>query len=170
MSMAISAILTISALLATAVTLTGAFLNSSAAQAAAVREAWNMEEKQLDTAFAITSASAEDSGEGTRVTLMVSNTGNRGFGTFSNMDVLVVYTTSLGDQEIKRLPYVTATPSSNEWTVSAVSPGTFHPNMWDPDETATITLQVVPPAEAETLGTVVVVGPTGVSDSAYFGG
>lgn len=155
-------------MLAIVVFLTTTLLNASALQAMALNDAWDSQEKRLRENASITSTSASDSGGGTNVTVLVENTGEVAVSDFDEMDLLVQYTTPPDATVVVRLPFVATGPGNNEWTVASISPDTFHPGIWDPGETATVSLRLVPPSKAGTYGTVAVVLTKGASDSAYF--
>ena len=127
--------------------------------------------------ISITFTSTGDVAGGTSITVIVDNSGAISYssGDISQVEVLTKYTNSTGDQELKRLVYVckdvcglSGSLGDDEWTTTGFSPDSFNPKMWDPDETATLSLKVVPAVKVGEVGTVAVVVPGGVSDSAFF--
>ena len=152
-----------------------AILGTTATQGTSLQEASEARLAQVGATISIASTSAADSGDGTNVTVLIDNSGAISYGQIADMDVLTKYTNSTGDLEIKRLDYVckqlcgdSTDPAANQWTVSSISPDSYNPKMWDPDERATVFLRLSPLVKASTSGTVVVAVPGGVSDSAYF--
>lgn len=170
MSTAIGGGLVFSLLLVIVVLLQTTFFDASASQAAAIGQAWDAQYQGLHEEISITSISASDSGNGTDVTAQVVNTGEEGIARFNEMDVLVDYIEPQGGgtRVVARLTYVSGSPGDQQWTVEGMTPDILHPGMWDPDETATITLRLVPPVKSSTYATVAIVLPRGASDSAYF--
>ena len=153
----------------------GTVLVTTTTQATSLSEASEVKAAQVGAVIAITSTSTGDVVGGTEITVVVDNSGATSYGDISQLDVLAKYTNSTGDQEVGRLVYVCkqlcgnpGNPGNDEWTVSTISPDSYNPRMWDPDETATLSLKVAPKVKSGTSGTVVVVLPEGVSDSAYF--
>lgn len=152
-------------------------LGTSATQDDSLRQASELRASQVTAGISVSSTSAVASGGGTDVTVLVYDEGSSSYADFSQMDVLVQYTTDTGDWEVKHLEYVcmqlcggSGDPGQDEWTISSISPDTYNPNVWDPDETATLLLRVVPAAQAGTSATVLVVVPEGIYQSAYFTG
>ena len=96
-------------------------------------------------------------------TATVANTGETVVTDFTEMDIFVQYTDSGDSQVVSRLVYTT------DWTVS-MSPDDRDPNAWNPDETATITFSVISELQSGSKGTIIVVTPLGIVDSAYFDG
>ncbi len=175
MSIVIAGAFVIATFLVVALLTFGTVLGTSTNQGASLQEASDRQAGQVAGVIAITSTSAANSGEGTNITVTGDNTGAMSYGSFSAMDVLAKYTNSTGDQEIKRLAYVCkqlcgnpGNPGDNEWTIFSINPDSYNPKMWDPNENATISLRVVPSVKTGTSGTVAVVVPDGISDSAYF--
>ena len=175
MSTVISGTLVIVVFLLVASLTFGAVLGTTSTQGASLRDASESRVSQVAAAISISSTLAADSSGGTHITVTVANTGTISYGDFSNMDVITKYLNSTGDQEVKRLVYVCkdlcgapGNPGDNQWTISGISPDSYNPKMWDPDESATMLLRVVPVVKAGSSGTVVVVVPGGVSDATYF--
>ena len=174
MSIVISGALVITTFLLVSLLTFNAMLGTSTSQSTSLMEASDSRADQVTGEISINSVSALDSGDGTNMTLGTSNKGAISYAQISNMDVLARYTSSTGDLEVKRLSYVcrqlcgdSNDPGDNQWTISSVSPDSFNPKMWDPDETATIVLRTVPVVKSGTSAAVVVVVPGGVTDLAY---
>lgn len=129
------------------------------------QEAGQRRENQLGADVAIVTAGATSLSCGTYSGLYkvrVANTGPRPVAELTDMDVLVDYTGATGSRVANRLAYGTG------WTVSSISPDLRDPNLWDPEETASITFDPGPAFTAGSTGTVVVATPQGLSDQAYF--
>ena len=170
MGMVISGVLLTATMLLTAMTISGTILQTGATQAVSLNQALEVRGEQLGTSVTIISTAAQTTGGGTEVTVVVKNAGAVSVSAFPDMDVLAQYTTQTGDSVLKRLTHVTGAPGSDEWSLCAgvpmacsISPDTFNPNIWDPDEEATLILKLVPPMKNNTTGSVVVVMPSGVS-------
>jgi hypothetical protein len=155
-------------LLVTVLLLGGATLTMGWAQASALQDAAELQGERARTEIGITRITSGDSGGGTNVTVQVKNRGATTFGNRPSMDVMVRYTSYLDQLEVKRLTYTSGTPGDNQWTVSSISPDVFNPDLWDPEETATLSLRVVPKVKSGTTATVVVATPNGVSASRSF--
>ena len=84
------------------------------------------------------------------------------FADFSEVDLFVRYTASLGDVSLKRLTH------SSEWRVASISGDAVNPKVWDPGETATIAFSLDQEPQTADKGTVSITVPGGSSDSAYF--
>ena len=91
----------------------------------------------------------------------VINSGDTRVADFSKMDVLVQYTNSSDSKIATRLDY------SSDWSIS-MAPDQRDPNVWNPNETATIDFTIPSAPKAATGGTVLVVTPQGIVDSSYF--
>ena len=128
---------------------------------------------RLRTSISISEVSAENQESTTDVTVQVCNSGSVRIVDMSEMDVFVSYPDT-DDNDIRRyLEYTSGTPGNNQWTVSSISPDTFNENIWDPDETATLGIVLSPAMKEDKhkegiTGVVLLVTPTGITDSAYF--
>ena len=91
----------------------------------------------------------------------VENNGDTLVADYAEMDVLVQYTNTSETWIVSRLAYPT------DWTI-ALSPDDRDPNIWNPDETATITFTLGTAVKENSKGTVIVGTPHGVLDSGYF--
>jgi len=120
---------------------------------------------QLQTGIAIEAAGATSTNCGGYSGLYkarVTNSGTRSVSALASMDLLVDYTSATGVRVVDRLPYGT------DWSVSGILPDTRDPDLWDPGETATLSFNPGAFISPTSGGTVVVVTPEGVPDSAYF--
>ena len=130
--------------------------HSLAANAATKRGAERLH-SQLD----ITSVVQAVAGCGT-FSAAVGNAGRTSISDFTQMDVLAAYTDGA---DAKVVSYLT---NQADWSVTALSPDTYHKNIWNPRESATIIFAAVPPPKSNTHGTVIIGSPLGVTASAYF--
>ena len=175
MSITISGAFIVAVFLLVAILTFSTVLGTTTDQGNSLRESTDSRVGQVSGSLSIASSNATNSGDGTNVTISVDNTGAMSYASPSTMDLLTKYTNSTGDSVTKSLVYVckqlcgnSGNPGDDEWTISAINPDSHNPKMWDPDETTTLDLRVVPPVKTGTSGTVVVVVPSGVSDTAYF--
>lgn len=181
MSVVIAGSFVIVTFLLAAVVIFNTVLGTTSTQGASLREASDLRMSQVGGNISISSTSTGDTGGGTTITIAVDNPGAISYigdsfnGDFSRMDLLVDYTNTTGGQEVRRLTYVckelcstAGGPSANRWTITGLSPDTFNPKIWDPDETVTISSTIAPAVKTGVPGKVVVVVPDGVSDSAFF--
>lgn len=175
MSIVIAGALVMGTFLLVAMFLFGTVLGTTTTQGSSLSEASELRVSQIAGTISIVSTGAVDSGDGTDITVTGDNVGAVSYANFSDLDVLAKYINSTGDLEAKRLAHVckqlcgsSGDPGDNQWTVSSITPDSYNPKMWDPDEEVVIKLRVVPSVKTGTSGTVVVVVRGGVSDSAYF--
>ena len=175
MSIAISGTLVMVVFLVVALLMFGTFLDTTSTQGASLNEASDLRASQVTGTVSITSTVAVDSGDGTNVTMTADNTGAISYGDFSQVDLLAKYTNSTGDQEVRRLNVVckqlcgdATDPDDNQWAITIISPDGYNPKMWDPDETINVSIRLAPPVKSGDSGTLVLVVPGGVKDSAYF--
>ena len=75
------------------------------------------------------------------------------FADFSEVDLFVRYTASLGDVSLKRLTH------SSEWRVASISGDAVNPKVWDPGETATIAFSLDQEPQTADKGTVSITVP-----------
>ena len=135
-------------------------LDVTTKQTTAVEQARELQYERVRTLVSITSTSSS----GDEHTAMVLNRSDGvSFGDYSNLDIFTRYSTATGDRVAKRLEHI------SEWNVSSITPDNADPNIWDPDETATITFTLVPKIKDCTKGTLAVAVPGGISHSSYFG-
>ena len=135
-------------------------LTSWNTQNSAAKEFTERQVDRLNTGIGI-ETTADASSDCLTYTAQVANTGETKISDFTEMDVLVQYTNSGDTKVASRLAYNT------DWTIS-MSPDDRDANIWNPDETATITFSLASAPKLDTRGTVVVVTPQGVLDSNYF--
>ena len=168
MGIAVGGLLVIIALLLTGLDRFSAIHIAHHARAMAVRDAAETRRRGLQEALAVVSAAAQDEGSDTVITLELDNTGAVALSDHGEMDVLADYTGSSGTRAVTWLGYVTGAPGPNQWSVTLIAPDSFHPALWDPDETATVSLRLAPQVMGGSWVTVVVVGPGGVWTSVVF--
>jgi len=77
------------------------------------------------------------------------------------MDVLVQYTNTSNTWAVSRLAYPT------DWAIT-LSPDNRDPNIWNPDETATITFTLGTAAKQNSKRTVIIRTPDAIADSNSF--
>ena len=177
MSIAIPGALVIVTFLLTVMLTFSAVLGTTTTQGTSLQEAADVRVAQVAGELSIISTSTGDVSGGTSITVTVENAGAISYssGDISKVDVLTKYNNATGDQVLTRLSYLctdvcgaSGSPGDDEWTTTGFSPDIFNSKMWDPDETATLSLKVVPAVGTGEVGTVVVAVPGGVSDSAFF--
>ncbi len=166
MSALIAGVLVIATFLLASVLMFGTFLTSSSTQAQSLKDLGRINSKRVGSAISITSGTVASTGSGTNMTILVDNTGSQSVGNLGQMDVIVQYTDSDDAQVGKYLTYLSSGLGDNQWTnpVTGITPDTFNPRMWDPDETLTINLRVVPAVKAGTSALVVVNTPWATGD------
>ena len=135
-------------------------LDTWSAQNDVTEESVDRQLARLSTSISIVTTAVTSSGSFT-FTAQVPNTGDTLVSEFNEMDVLVQYTNCGDSKVVTRLEYPT------DWTIT-MAPDDRDPNVWNPDETATITFSVVDQLQTGSKGTVIVVTPLGIVDSAYF--
>ncbi len=158
----------IASFLLASVIMFGTFLTISTTQSESLKDLGKISKEKVGSAISITSASVTDSVPGTRTDMRVAvdNTGSQSVASFDQMDVIVQYTDSSNNLVRKYLAYNASGAGDNQWTnpVTGVSPDTFNPRMWDPDETFTIDLRVAPDVKSGTSALVVVSTPRAAID------
>ena len=160
MSNAITGSFLISFFLLITMAMFSGLLGTTAEQTDALRETSQIRGERLRTLVSITSTAR------CKVyTATVQNESSQvSFGDYSKMDVLARYTDSTGDIVSQHLDY----PA--DWTISSITPNNGGTSTWDPGETATFSITLVPDPKPNTKGTVLVAVPGGIHDSAYFDG
>lgn len=168
MSSLASGIIVIASFLLASVIMFGTFLTMSTTQSQSLKDLGKTNKEKIGSSISITSAivSAAVAGVSTDLTLEVNNTGSQSVADFSEMDVIVQYTDSSDNLVQKYLTYSASGYGDNEWTnpITGVTPDTFNPRMWDPDETFTINLKLAPEVKSATSVLVVVITPKAASD------
>jgi hypothetical protein len=145
----------------------GTFLTNSTSQAGSLRDLAQGRQAQMRSSIDITSASVVTSGAtGTNVRVLVDNVGAQSVGEFNRVDVIVQYTDPSNNLVGTYLDYNSSGMADNKWTnpVAGITPDSFNPRMWDPDEVFTIDLRVVPAIKTGTSAVVVVATPQAASD------
>jgi hypothetical protein len=168
MSNVISGLLVVATFLVAMLILGGMLVNSASTQAQALQIAAKMAGIKARTAINIGSITVVDLGNTSQLTAPVENQGTESISEIEKMDVIVRYTDINNLVVTQRLTYVSGTPGDNQWTLSSLSPDSLNPNIWDPDETATLTMVLAPEAQSGVSGTLVIATPNGITDSAYF--
>ncbi len=168
MSALIAGVLIIATFLLASVLMFGTFLTSSSTQAQSLKDLGQINSERVGSAITITSATVTvtSTGSGTDMTILLDNTGSQSVGNFAQMDVIVQYTDPDDVQVGKYLTYLASSLGDNQWTnpVTGITPDTFNPRMWDPDETLTINLRLVPAVKVGTSVLVVVNTPWATGD------
>lgn len=168
MSSLIPGLLVIASFLAASVIMFGTFLSVSTNQSDALKDLGTVERERAGSLISIASASITGSvsGTSTDMTLAVDNAGSRSVAEFNEMDVIVEYTDSSDGLVRRYLDYNATGIGDNQWTVpvTGVTPDTFNPGMWDPDETLTIDLRVAPDVKTGTSAVIGVATPRAASD------
>ena len=103
------------------------------------------------------------------LTLKIKNTGHTSVFDFAAMDVIVEYVDSPANQLSTHLTYTTGVLANNEWKKTSISPDTYQPNAWNPNETITIDVLLSPAQKTDTTATVRVSTPNGVTAAWAFG-
>lgn len=130
-----------------------------------IQEVALVEGERMRTAITIASAVSGDGVGASTVTLGVDNTGSTTVSAMEDMDAFLIYTAADSTPRTVRLSYVTSGPNDDEWLRSAVSPDTFNPGLWDPTEQATLALKASPAIKSDTVATVVLSTPNGITAS-----
>ncbi len=146
----------------------GSFLTTSSTQAQSIRNLGRLNQQKAGSEISITSGivTASVTGSRTDMTLLIDNIGSQSVQSFDEMDVIVQYTGSDDATVLKYLAYNAGGAGDNQWTnlVTGITPDTFNPRMWDPDETMTIELRVTPAVKQGTSALVVVNTPRAARD------
>ena len=166
MSVIVPGMLTITVFLLASGLMFSTFLTASATQGDSLKDLTVTNASRVGTSLNVTSAAVDAPGGGD-LTVTVTNTGSQSTAVFSRMDVILEYTDTLDAAAVTYLEYSTSAPGNNQWTVPSdgISPDTFNPKMWDPDEVVTIDILVSPAVKAGTSALIAVATPWGVSDT-----
>ena len=173
---AISGVLVIPIFLLATWVIFGGLLDTATDQADALREATERHEERLRARVSIPSASLKIVSLGTgkctksylAVDTLIVNSGDVSVTDFSKADLVLAYTGDTGTKVAIHPKYLsTGSLSANQWTVSAISGDNFGVSVWDPDETATLRARPLPLPQPNSLGTVLLATPHGVTASAY---
>mgnify|MGYP000031666213 FL=1 len=121
--------------------------------------------EQVRTKFEFVSARG-GSGD---LTLKLKNTGLTPVFDFSGMDFIVEYLDALSNQVVTRLTYTTGVLANNEWKKISISPDSYQPGAWDPNETITLEALLSPTQKTDSTATVSITTPNGVSVDWSFG-
>ena len=166
MSVIVPRMLTITVFLLASGLMFSTFLTASATQGDSLKELTVTNTLRVGTSLNITSAAVDTPGGGD-LTVTVNNTGSQSTAVFGRMDVILEYTDASDKAVVTYLRYSTSALENNQWTVPSdgISPDTFNPKMWDPDEVVTIDILVSPAVKAGTSALAAVATPWGVSDT-----
>lgn len=166
MSIIAPGIMVITVFLLASALMFGTFLTASATQGDSLKDLATVNAAQAGDQLSITSAVVDVPGSGD-LTVTVVNTGSRSTPDFSRMDVILEYTDTSNNAVVTYIEYSTSAPGNNEWTIpeSGITPDSFNPKMWDPDEVITIDILVSPAVKSNTAALVAVVTPWGISDT-----
>lgn len=166
MSIIVPGIMVITVFLLASALMFGTFLTASATQADSLKDLATFNTARAGDQLNITSALVDtpDTGD---LTVTVNNTGSRSTPDFSLMDVILEYTDTDDNKVVAYLDHSTAAPANNQWTIpdAGISPDSFNPKMWDPDEVITIDILVSPAVKSNTAALVAVATPRGISDT-----
>jgi len=102
------------------------------------------------------------------LTLKIKNTGLTSVTDYAGMDFIVEYLDSSNNQVSTHLTYTSGVLASSQWKKTSISPDSFQPNAWDPNETITLDALLSPAPKNDTRGTVTVATPNGVSATSFF--
>lgn len=169
MSTLIPGMLIIITMLLTSAMLFTSFLSGSTSQAGSLRQLAQGRQAQVRSSIDITSAVVVTTGAtSTAVRVLVDNVGAQSVAAFNQLDVIVQYTDPSDNPIRTYLGYNAAGVADNRWTnpVTGITPDTFNPRMWDPDEVFTIDFRVTPAVKTGTSAVVVVATPQAASDQA----
>ena len=103
------------------------------------------------------------------LTLNIKNTGLTSVFNFAGMDVIVDYVDSSDIPVSTHLTYTTGVLANNEWKKTSITPDTYQPNAWNPNETITLDALISPIQKPDSTATVSVVTPNGVAVIWSFG-
>lgn len=102
----------------------------------------------------------------------VKNDGQTKLASFDKWDVIVNYEDSGGDLYTKWLPYTTASPLDNEWQNARIGLNGpvefFEPGILNPLEEMVVLINLDPPSENATSGSIAMAAPNGVYASFPF--
>ncbi|NQW22663.1 MAG: hypothetical protein HQ475_04365 [SAR202 cluster bacterium] len=101
-------------------------------------------------------------------TATVVNTGSLDIVPVENSDVLAEYTNTAGTKVTSYLDYATTAVTGSRWTVTSFSPDTRQPNLWNPQETATLKYSIPSSMKADAYGPLLINSPIGADDVGYF--
>lgn len=117
---------------------------------------------------------AQTLGAGDAVQLTIRNTGNVRIADFAQWDLFVQYDAA-GAHHARWYPYVQASPTANQWTVSGIYQNAAQgvaeanePGILNPSEEMTILVVVSPPILAGSTNVATISTPNGTSASTVF--
>ena len=99
----------------------------------------------------------------------IKNTGLTSVFDYASMDFIVEYLDSSDNQVSTHLSYTTGALANNEWKKTSISPDTYQPDAWNPNETITLDALLSPTQKADSTATLTVATPNGVAAVWSFG-
>ncbi|SVC98681.1 uncharacterized protein METZ01_LOCUS351535, partial [marine metagenome] len=88
---------------------------------------------------------------------------------FSGMDFIVEYLDALSNQVVTRLADTTGVLANNEWKKISISPDSYQPGFWDPNETFTLEALMSHTQKTDSTATVSITTLNGASVDWSFG-
>ena len=85
------------------------------------------------------------------------------------MDFIVEYLDAVSNQVITRLTCTTGVVANNEWKKISISPDSYQPGAWDPNETITLEALLSPTQKTDSTATVSITTHDGISVDWFFG-
>ena len=79
------------------------------------------------------------------------------------MDFIVEYLDALSNPVVTRLTYTPGVLANNEWKNISISPDSYQPEAWDPNETITLEALLSLTQKTDSTATVSITTPNGVS-------
>lgn len=168
MNVVLSGVWVLAMIIVSGLMLAQTIFGTSAVQADAFRSASRVSIERARTRISVAGSSPSDQSGGTNLAVTADNNGEVTVVQATEMDILVRYTQGDGNLAIKRLSYVSCPAGDNQWCRTSLSPDSHNPALWDPGETVSLGLRVVPTIQAGSTYTVVVVAPNGISGVGSF--
>ena len=103
------------------------------------------------------------------ITLKVKNTGLTSVFDFVRMDFVVEYVDASDNAVSTHLTYTPGVLANNEWKKISISPDSYQPNAWDPNEIITLDALISPTQKTDSTARVSVATPNSVSADWSFG-
>jgi len=107
-------------------------------------------------------------GGGTALTFQINNTGLTSIYDYAHMDFIVDYIDTADNKVVTYLTYTTGALGANQWKKTSISPDTYQPNAWNPEETITLDAVLSPAQKNDTTATAAVVSPNGIAAVSIF--
>lgn len=167
MNQVLSAVWVMAALIGSALVLMQAIFGTTSVQAGALQDATRVTIERSQTRLTIGDLTGGDLLLGTNLTVPVANTGEVSIQEPAEMDVFIQYTQVNNQRVVKRLAHASSFVScslvADQWCLESLSPDSIDPQIWDPNEEATLKLRVQPGIKKNTIATIVVVTPNGIT-------